>query len=123
MYKLVRTPYPLHRDICDMHSTACVCTCAQDCTVCVTAQSAMSEDMLQRGFRRFNGNAEVVSALDEVKKKAFVTFQSKSAADKAQQEVLPCCVFLCVSCVLKHVCVCACVLASVCLVYELISNT
>ena len=47
----------------------------------------MSEDMLQRGFRRFNGNAEVVSTLDEAKKKAFVTFHSKSAADKAQQEV------------------------------------
>ena len=75
-----------------MQSTAFLYTCAQDCTVCVTAQAGMSEDMLQRGFRRFNGNAEVVSALDEAKKKAFVTFQSKSAADKAQLEVGDCCV-------------------------------
>lgn len=67
----------------------------------------MSEDMLQRGFRRFNGNAEVVSALDEAKKKAFVTFQSKSAADKAQQEVGGHCV---------HFWLCAYVHDSVCVV-------
>ena len=90
----------------------------------MTAQTGMTEDMLQRGFRRFNGNAEVVSALDEVKKKAFVTFQSKSAADKAQQEVGRA-VCSAASCVLKHVSMCILHMSTmyVCVVHEMLYET
>ena len=47
----------------------------------------VTEDILNRGLKRFNGNKDVVITLDESKKKGFVTFHSKSSADKAQQEV------------------------------------
>ena len=47
----------------------------------------VTEDILNRGLKRFNGNKDVVITLDESKKKGFVTFHSKSCADKAQQEV------------------------------------
>ena len=51
------------------------------------AQSMVTEDILSRGLKRFNGNRDLVVTLDESKKKGFVSFYSKSSADKAQQEV------------------------------------
>lgn len=58
-----------------------------DRTICVIAQSMVTEDILSRGLKRFNGNRDLVVTLDESKKKGFVSFYSKSSADKAQQEM------------------------------------